>query len=183
MAIYNAVWMVLYFNRNAGFYSLNIATLNKCLVLRLFQSLSIYHHLFPKAIIQIFIVRILQITKLNIRSVIKWTKDKVKLQDYLEKKVSPTLRCVLQLRISCPQWAVFNGVKGQTSVIVQSDPSISISGSLLLGEIPNNCARGFEQTSRSWSGASSWGNKRCTSQQTRITIVELVRRWPLADLV
>ena len=48
--------------------------------------------------------------------------------------VSPTLRCVLQLRISCPQWAVFNGVKGQTSVIVQSDPSISISGSLLLGE-------------------------------------------------
>ena len=47
---------------------------------------------------------------------------------------SPTLRCVLQLRISCPQWAVFNGVKGQTSVIVQSDPSISIKGSLLLGE-------------------------------------------------
>ena len=47
---------------------------------------------------------------------------------------SPTLRCVLQLRISCPQWAVFNGVKGETSVIVQSDPSISISGSLLLGE-------------------------------------------------
>ena len=47
---------------------------------------------------------------------------------------SPTLRCVLQLRISCPQWVVFNGVKGQTSVIVQSDPSISIKGSLLLGE-------------------------------------------------
>ena len=26
-------------------------------------------------------------------------------------------------------------------------------------------------------------NKRCTSQQTRITIVELVQRWPLDDLV
>ena len=51
-----------------------------------------------------------------------------------KKYHSPTLRCILQLRISCPQWAVFNGVKGQTSVIVQSDPSISISGSLLLGE-------------------------------------------------
>ena len=25
---------------------------------------------------------------------------------------SPTLRCVLQLRISCPQWPVLNGVKG-----------------------------------------------------------------------
>ena len=48
--------------------------------------------------------------------------------------ISPTLRCVLQLRISCPHWAVFNGVKGQTSVIVQSDPSISIKGSLLLGK-------------------------------------------------
>ena len=48
--------------------------------------------------------------------------------------LSPTLRCVLQLRISRPQWVVFNGVKGQTSVIVQSDPSISIKGSLLLGE-------------------------------------------------
>ena len=48
--------------------------------------------------------------------------------------VSPTLKCVLQLRISCSQWVVFNGVKGQTSVIVQSDPSISIKGSLLLGE-------------------------------------------------
>ena len=47
---------------------------------------------------------------------------------------SPTLRCVLQLRIRCHQWVVFNGVKGQTSVIVQSDPSISIKGSLLLGE-------------------------------------------------
>ena len=47
---------------------------------------------------------------------------------------SPTLRCVLQLRISCPQWVVFNGVKGQTSVFVQSGPSISIKGSLLLGE-------------------------------------------------
>ena len=41
--------------------------------------------------------------------------------------VSPTLRCVLQLRISCPQWAVFNGVKGQTSVIVQSDPSLNFN--------------------------------------------------------
>ena len=47
---------------------------------------------------------------------------------------SPTLRCVLQLRISCPQWVFFNGVKGQTGVIVQSDPSISINGSLLLGQ-------------------------------------------------
>ena len=26
-------------------------------------------------------------------------------------------------------------------------------------------------------------NKRCTSQQMRITIAELVHRWPLADLV
>ena len=25
---------------------------------------------------------------------------------------SPTLRCVLQLRIRCPQWPVLNGVKG-----------------------------------------------------------------------
>ena len=41
---------------------------------------------------------------------------------------SPTLRCVLQLRISRPQWVFFNGVKGQTGVIVQSDPSISING-------------------------------------------------------
>ena len=52
----------------------------------------------------------------------------------LKFNTSPTLRCVLQLRISCPQWVVFNGVKGQTSVIVQSDPSISIKGSLLLGK-------------------------------------------------
>ena len=51
-----------------------------------------------------------------------------------KRKLSPTLRCVLQLRISRPQWAVFNGVKGQTSVIVQPDPSISIKGSLLLGQ-------------------------------------------------
>ena len=49
-------------------------------------------------------------------------------------KFSPTLRCVLQFRISFPQWVVFNGVKGQTNVIVQSDSSISIKGSLLLGE-------------------------------------------------
>ena len=49
-------------------------------------------------------------------------------------KNSPTLRCVLQLRISRPQWVFFNGVKGQTGVIVQSDPSISINGSLLLGQ-------------------------------------------------
>ena len=48
--------------------------------------------------------------------------------------ISPTLRCVLQLRISRPQWVFFNGVKGQTGVIVQSDPSISINGSLLLGQ-------------------------------------------------
>ena len=50
------------------------------------------------------------------------------------KRNSPTLRCVLQLRISRPQWVFFNGVKGQTGVIVQSDPSISINGSLLLGQ-------------------------------------------------
>ena len=49
-------------------------------------------------------------------------------------QISPTLRCVLQLRISRPQWVFFNGVKGQTGVIVQSDPSISINGSLLLGQ-------------------------------------------------
>ena len=48
--------------------------------------------------------------------------------------VSLTRRCVLQLRISRPQWVFFNGVKGQTGVIVQSDPSISINGSLLLGQ-------------------------------------------------
>ena len=48
---------------------------------------------------------------------------------------------------------------------------------------PNNSARGFEQASHTWSGASFWGNKRCMSQQTRITIVELVHGWPLADLV
>ena len=48
--------------------------------------------------------------------------------------ISPTLRCVLQLRISRPQWVFFNGVKGQTGVIVQSDPSISNNGSLLLGQ-------------------------------------------------
>ena len=48
--------------------------------------------------------------------------------------ISPTLRCVLQLRISRPQWVFFNGVKGQTGVIVQLDPSISINGSLLLGQ-------------------------------------------------
>ena len=48
--------------------------------------------------------------------------------------ISPTLRCILQLRISCPQCVVFNGVKGQASVIVQSVPSILIKGSLLLGE-------------------------------------------------
>ena len=47
---------------------------------------------------------------------------------------SPTLRCVLQLRICRPQWVFFNGVKDQTGVIVQSDPSISINGSLLLGQ-------------------------------------------------
>ena len=51
-----------------------------------------------------------------------------------EKCISPTLRCVLQLRISRPQWVFFNGVKGQTGVIVQSDPSISINGSLMLGQ-------------------------------------------------
>ena len=43
--------------------------------------------------------------------------------------LSPTLRCILQLRICRPQWVSFNGVKGQTGVIVQSDPSISINGS------------------------------------------------------
>ena len=48
--------------------------------------------------------------------------------------ISPTLRCVLQLRICRPQWVFFNGVKGQTGVIVQSDPSFSINGSLLLGQ-------------------------------------------------
>ena len=48
--------------------------------------------------------------------------------------ISPTLMCVLQLRICRPQWVFFNGVKGQTGVIVQSDPSISINGSLLLGQ-------------------------------------------------
>ena len=60
---------------------------------------------------------------LNPKNKVRWKFD-----------FSPTLRRVLQLRISCPQWAVFNGVKGQTSVIVQSDPSISIKGSLLLGQ-------------------------------------------------
>ena len=40
----------------------------------------------------------------------------------------------VMLKRSCPQWAVFNGVKSQTSVIVESDPSISIKGSLLLGQ-------------------------------------------------
>ena len=29
----------------------------------------------------------------------------------------------------CPQWVVFNGVKGQTSEIVKSDRLISIKGS------------------------------------------------------
>ena len=53
---------------------------------------------------------------------------------YTKITLSPTLRCVLQLRISRPQWVFFNGVKGQTGVIVQSDPSISINGSLLLGQ-------------------------------------------------
>ena len=52
----------------------------------------------------------------------------------MEKTNSPTLGCVLQLRISRPQWVFFNGVKGHTGVIVQSDPSISINGSLLLGQ-------------------------------------------------
>ena len=51
-----------------------------------------------------------------------------------EKEFSPTLRFNLQLRICRPQWVFFNGVKGQTGVIVQSDPSISINGSLLLGQ-------------------------------------------------
>ena len=51
-----------------------------------------------------------------------------------KKYHSPTLRRVLQLRISRPQWVFFNGVKGQTGVIVQSDPSFSINGSLLLGQ-------------------------------------------------
>ena len=52
--------------------------------------------------------------------------------NWKKTECSPTLRCVLQLRISRPQWVFFNGVKGQTGVIVQSDPSISINGSLLL---------------------------------------------------
>ena len=75
--------------------------------------------------------------------------------------------------MSCPQWVVFNGVKGQTSVIVQSDPSISIMGSLLLGSKVDITIARVDLNKRHVRDLAlvSRENKLCTSQQTRITIV------------
>ena len=79
---------------------------------------------------------------------------------------------------------VFSGAKGQTSVIVKSDPSISVdvtaAGSkvdltMVHVDLNKRHVRDLAPVSRE--------NKRCRSQQTCITIVEPVHRRPLAYLV
>ena len=78
---------------------------------------------------------------------------------------------------SCSQWFVFNGVKGQTSVIIQSDPSISVKRSMLLGQVAVTmvCVDLNQHHIRDLAPVSR-EKKPCTSQQTRNTIVELVHR-------